>query len=310
MILCCGEALIDFVPLESGTGYRPFPGGSIFNIAVGLGRLQTPVGMFTKISTDFFGQMLVDYLVENNVDTSYLLRADGPTTLAFVSLPRGSNYEPQYLFYANQATDRSLEQADLPVRLPDEITVLHFGSISLLLEPGASSLETLMRRESGRRILSLDPNVRPSLIPNQDSYRKRFENWISMVDILRLSQADLEWLYPDAQPDDLIQQWLSSGPAICLLTRGADGAAGYSASGVTAFVPTPRVLVADTVGAGDTFLAAGLSFLYKNALLTNRAALSEMNETTLRACLEYSTHAAAINCSRPGANPPYLHEME
>jgi len=309
MILCCGEALIDFVPLEGGIGYRPFPGGSIFNIAVGLGRLQTPVGMFTKLSTDFFGQMLVDYLVENNVDTSFLLRADGPTTLAFVSLPHGENYEPQYLFYANQATDRSLEPADLPDALPAEVSALHFGSISLLLEPGASSLEALMRRESGKRILSLDPNVRPTLISDREAFRQRFESWVSLVDILRLSLADLEWLYPDAQPEDLIQQWLSSGPAICLLTRGADGAAGYTASGVRAFVPTPRVAVADTVGAGDTFLAAGLSFLHKNGLLTSRAALSGMDETTLRACLEYSARAAAINCSRPGANPPYLHEM-
>ncbi len=151
MILCCGEALIDFVPLENGNGYQPFPGGSIFNIAVGLGRLETPVSMFTKLSTDFFGQMLVDKLIENGVDLQFLRRADGPTTLAFVSLPHEGAYEPEYVFYSSQATDRSLEISDLPAKLASDICALHFGSISLLLEPGASTLERLLQRETKTR---------------------------------------------------------------------------------------------------------------------------------------------------------------
>jgi fructokinase len=310
VILCCGEALIDFVPLEVAQGYRPCPGGSIFNIAVGLGRLGTPVGFYSSLSTDFFGDLLVNYLVENGVSTDFILRASGPTTLAFVSLPDGRHTEPRYVFYANGAVDRSLQQADLPSDLPEKVQALHFGSISLVLEPGASTLEALMRRESGRRILSLDPNIRPSLIPDREAYRRRFESWLRLVDIVRLSLADLEWLYPGAEPDPLIQGWLDWGPSLCLLTLGGDGASGVTVSGARASVPTPKITVADTVGAGDTFLAATLSWLHENRRLADRQALRALSQAELGACLAYAARAAAINCSRPGANPPYKHEMQ
>ena len=309
MILCCGEALIDFVPLEGVRGYQPCPGGSIFNIAVGLGRLQTPVGFFSCISTDFFGDMLASYLVENGVSTDFTLRAPGPTTLAFVSLPDGRHTEPRYVFYANQAVDRSLTLADLPAQLPEPIQALHFGSISLVLEPGASTLEALMLRESGKRILSLDPNIRPSLIADREVYRQRFEGWLRRVDIVRLSVADLEWLYPGADAHQVMQSWLDWGPSVCLLTLGAEGASGITAKGAAATVASPKIKVADTVGAGDTFLAATLSWLHEKGKLANRQALGALSPADLSACLEYAARAAAINCSRPGANPPYKHEM-
>lgn len=318
MILCCGESLIDFVPLEGGQGYRPFPGGSIYNIAVALGRLQAPVGFLGRISTDFFGDLLADYLVKNGVKLDFTQRADGPTTLAFVSLP-GQSEEPRYVFYAAEAVDRSLQVADLPAQLPADIQALHFGSISLVLEPGASTLETLMRRESRqtgvgeavrRPTLSLDPNVRPSLIADRDAFRGRFESWVRLVDIVRLSDADLEWLYPGADSDQMMRTWLGWGPVMCLLTRGARGASGYTAAGVTAWADAPVVDVADTVGAGDTFFAAALAWLHRQNLLGNRPALRDLSQAQLGACLAYAVRAAAINCSRPGANPPYLHEME
>jgi fructokinase len=309
VILCCGEALIDFVPLEGVRGYQPCPGGSIFNIAVGLGRLQTPVGFFSCISTDFFGDMLASYLAENGVRADFTLRASGPTTLAFVSLPDGRHTEPRYVFYANQAVDRSLQLADLPDQLPDQVQALHFGSISLVLEPGASTLEALMLRESGRRILSLDPNIRPSLIQDREAYRRRFEGWVRLVDIVRLSVADLEWLYPDSEARQIVQGWLEWGPSLCLLTLGSEGAYGITAGGVNATVASPKITVADTVGAGDTFLAATLSWLYEKGKLAGRGNLGGISPSELTACLEYAARAAAINCSRPGANPPYKHEM-
>jgi fructokinase len=301
--------LIDFVPLEGVRGYQPCPGGSIFNIAVGLGRLQTPVGFLSCISTDFFGDMLASYLVENGVSTDFTLRAPGPTTLAFVSLPDGRHTEPRYVFYASEAVDRSLKVADLPEQLPDQVRALHFGSISLVLEPGASTLETLMQRESGRRILSLDPNIRPSLIPDREAYRRRFEAWLRQVDIVRLSEADLAWLYPGAEALQVVRGWLEWGPSLCLLTLGPEGAYGVTAQGATATVASPRITVADTVGAGDTFLAATLSWLYEMDKLASRQSLAALRSSELAACLEYSARAAAINCSRPGANPPYKHEM-
>ena len=313
MILCCGEALIDFVPLEGVRGYQPCPGGSIYNIAVALARLQAPVGFYGRISTDFFGDQLATYLVENGVSLEYLLRADGPTTLAFVSLP-AAGQEPRYVFYANEAVDRTLKPADLPAELSPQVQALHFGSISLVLEPGASALEALMQRESrrqrGRPTLSLDPNIRPGLIPDRPAYLRRFESWVRLVDIVRLSAADIEWMYPSADPQQILQEWLTWGPAVCLLTRGGDGASGYTAAGATVHVPSPVVQVADTVGAGDTFLAAALAWLHEQGRLAHQDALRQLSPVELEACLTYAARAAAINCSRPGANPPYKHEME
>ena len=310
MILCCGEALIDFVPLADVRAYRPCPGGSVYNISVALGRLGTPAGFFCKVSNDYFGDLLVDYLCQNSVNTTYCLRAPGTTTLAFVSLPDEEQNEPQFMFYANDTVDRSLYLTDLPPRLPDEIKALHFGSIALVMEPGATSLETLMLRESRKRIISLDPNVRPGLITNKASYRKRFENWVAQVDILRLSMADLNWLYPDEEPESLIQGWFSQGISLCILTKGPQGATGYTASGTIASAAAPQVEVVDTVGAGDTFLAAALTFLFQNGLLYQREILRNLSQDQLVDCLAYANRAAAINCSRRGADPPHAHEME
>lgn len=308
MILCCGEALIDFVPLPDAAGYAPCPGGSVYNIAVGLGRLETPVGFFCQLSTDFFGDQLLDYLHNNGVDTVLCPRSENPTTLAFISLP-GAGEEPRFMFYANESADRLLAIADLP-ELPETINALHFGSISLVLEPGATALETLMQRESRRRILSLDPNVRPGLIDDRDAYRQRFETWVDLVDIVKLSRADFDYIYPGQEMEAVIAGWFDRGVSLCCVTLGGDGARGYTAGGTTAAVPTPQVEVIDTVGAGDTFLAATLSYLDQQAMLSDREQLRTMAPAELAACLAYASRAAAINCSRQGANPPYRQEME
>ncbi|MCK5783077.1 MAG: carbohydrate kinase, partial [Desulfobacterales bacterium] len=240
MILCCGEALIDFVPLSGGDAYHPCPGGSIYNIALGLGRLETPVSFFSKLSKDFFGDMLAKSLDKNGVDISYCPRTDAPTTLAFVSLPNEEkDDEPQYAFYANQSAGRSLAESELPAKLSENIKALHFGSISLVMEPGASSLEKLMKRESGNRIISLDPNIRPSLIPDKKAYFERFEQWIKLADIIKLSQADMNWLYPDENIEEIIKCWFDMGISLCILTLGSTGAQGYTLNKETVFVPTP-----------------------------------------------------------------------
>ncbi len=309
MILCCGEALIDFVPLPEVHAYQPCPGGSVYNVAIGLGRLETPVGFFCKVSTDFFGDILIDYLAENNVDTSYCFRTPDPTTMAFVSLPSKDYTEPQFSFYANGSADRNLTVDELPPELPEIVKVLHFGSISLVLEPGATSLETLMARESGNRIISLDPNVRPNLIPDHDAYRQRFDKWVTSVDILKLSRADIGWIYPDVGFEECLQQWFDMGVSLVIQTRGEDGAEGFTPSGKSAYVRTPKVVVADTVGAGDTFLATMLAFLYQQGLMDVER-LQNLTVEELTACLSYASQAAAINCSRVGANPPYKHELK
>jgi fructokinase len=212
------------------------------------------------------------------------------------------------MFYANGSADRLLTAEELP-DLPESINALHFGSISLVLEPGATALETFMRRESGKRIISLDPNVRPGLIEDRAAYRRRFEGWVRLVDILKLSRADFDFLYPGHDLEAIIAAWLAMGVSLCIITLGSEGAAGYTASGTTAFAPAPQVKVADTVGAGDTFLAATLSYLDQKGALDQRERIRSLTSTELAASLSYAGRAAAINCSRQGANPPYRYEM-
>lgn len=307
MILCCGEALIDFVPLPDGQGYQPCPGGSAFNIAVGLGRLEAPAGFFCKLSTDFFGDMLVDFLKDSGVDTSRCIRVENPTTLAFVSLPSDGG-ETQFSFYAIDSADRMLTAAELP-QLPEAITALHFGSISLVMEPGASALEALMARERRQRIISLDPNVRPGLIPDPDAYRRRFEGWMEQVDIIRLSQVDFDFLYPREAQRQQISRWFRQGIALCIVTSGDAGATAYTAAGEQIKAAPPAVEVIDTVGAGDTFLAALLAHFDRAGWLADREHILNLTKEQLLAGLHYANLAAAINCSRKGANPPTRAEM-
>ena len=309
MILCCGEALIDFIPRPGLMAYQPCPGGSVYNVAVGLGRLEIPTGFYCKISTDFFGDMLVDYLENNGVDTSTCQRTERPTTLAFVSLAAEEDAEPRFSFYANDSADRSLTIAELPSQLPESVKCLHFGSISLVMEPGATALEALMTRESACRVISLDPNIRPNLIPDRDRYRRRFDRWVASVDILKLSRADFRWIYPESAFQECLPRWLDAGVSLVILTKGADGAEGYSAYGNTAIVETPPIEIADTVGAGDTFLAAAIAYLYR-ADWMEIAILRALTPDQLAACLSYASQAAAVNCSRVGADPPFRHEME
>jgi fructokinase len=310
MIICCGEALIDFIPTPDGQAYQPCPGGSILNIAVGLGRMAVPVGFLSRLSTDLFGDILTDQLVQNSVDLKFCPRVDGQTTLAFVSLREEEGEEPQYAFYAEGAVDREMTSADLPGILPDDVLALHFGSISLVLEPGASALEALMTRESRKRVITLDPNVRPIVVADWDAYRERFLKWVSLVDVLRLSTVDLDWLFPGKPLDELLPQWFERGLRLVILTQGSKGASAYVPDGTHVFVSAPKIEVEDTVGAGDTFFSAVLTFLYEQGFLQDRQKISAMEASDLEACLTFAAKAAAINCTRKGANPPYRHEMD
>jgi fructokinase len=308
MILCCGEALIDFVPLPGQRAYQPCPGGSIFNIAVGLGRLEVPVGFYCKMSSDFFGDMLLDYLGVNGVDTGLCPKTPAPTMLAIVSLDSGENEEPRYSFYAIGSAASNLMVSELPEKLPEGIDALHFGSLSLVLEPGASALESLMVRERNEKVNSLDPNIRPNMIPDRRVYRQRFESWLPSVNILKLSQVDRSWIYPDLDFDESLQDWFSLGVDLVIQTRGEKGAEAYTIKGEKASVKTPKVEVADTVGAGDAFLAAVLTFLFEKDLL-KKDRLPRLNENQLTECLRFASKAAAINCSRVGADPAYRREV-
>jgi len=300
VILVAGEALVDLTPARcaDGTGYLPHPGGSPYNVAIGLGRLDVPVGFLGRLSTDTFGRLLREHLQASQVSLTYVLDAEEATTLAFVHL--SDDEEPEYAFYTEGTAGRVL----LPEHLPavPEGAAMHFGSFSLALEPGASTLEGLMRRESRRRLLSLDPNVRPGLVADRDAYLRRLEGLVRLADLVKVSGADLAWLYPGQAPEAVASRWLGSGPALVLVTLGKDGAAAFGVA-ARASAATPPVTVVDTVGAGDAFTSAALAWLHRHDALDRRG-LETLGAAPLEALLAFANGIAADTCTRPGADPP------
>ncbi|OUS36469.1 carbohydrate kinase [Rhodobacterales bacterium 56_14_T64] len=308
MLLCCGEALIDMIPTPTTNGdmgFVPHSGGAIFNTAVALGRLGVPAGMLTGMSSDLFGQQLTEALQASRVDTSLLIACDRPTTLAFVKLVNG---HASYSFFDENSAGRMLAPADLPV-LPNSVTALYFGGISLACEPGAETYATLAEREASNRVIMLDPNIRPSFITNPTAYRDRLDRMISRADIVKVSDEDLDWIFPgQASLEDKVEQLRVAGPSIVILTRGADGASGYFGNGARIDVPVRKVDVVDTVGAGDTFNAGVLAKLSELGLLS-KSALAEISGQPLGEALEHGAKVAAITVSRAGANSPWRDEI-
>ncbi len=307
MILSCGEALIDMLPRETVAGepaFAPYAGGAVFNTAIALGRLGAPSGFFTGLSTDLFGQILNRTLAASGVDTTLCARSARPTTLAFVTLVNG---QATYAFYDENTAGRLLSKADLPA-LPASIDTLFFGGISLVNDPAATAYETLQARAAAAGCVTMiDPNIRPGFIQDAAAFRARIERMISVADIVKLSDEDLRWLCGDGRLDDLARAILSRGPKVVFVTEGARGARALTAT-QDRFVAATPVTVADTVGAGDTFNAGILAALHVRGCLT-KTAVAAVSDSTLDAALSLGTRAAAVTVSRPGANPPWSHEL-
>ena len=267
MLLCCGEALIDMIPaptVSGQDGYVPHTGGSVFNTAIALGRLGVQTGMLTGLSTDLFGQQLLASLHANHVDTSLLVTSGRLSTLAFVQLTDGN---ASYTFFDENSAGRMLELSDMPA-LPDDVSTLYFGGISLTCEPGAEAYAALLKREAPARVVMLDPNIRPSFIRDIRRYRDRLDGMIALSDIVKVSDEDLNWIYPGPQSLfeklDFVRQ---AGPSVVILTRSGSDAAAFLKDGTEVSVPVERVEVVDTIGAGDTFNAGVLAKLAELGLL-------------------------------------------
>jgi len=307
VILVAGEALIDFFPTSCGKEkafvYRP--GGSPYNVAIGLGRLKVPVAFLGCLSGDLFGQLLLSNLKENGVSLDYVIKVGKPTALSFVQL--GESGEPEFYFYGQDTADTSLTYNHIPDHLDQGICALHLGSLAMVREPSGSVLTELMEREHSQRVISLDPNVRPDQIPDRDAYLKKLNRWVQSVDIFKLSYSDLTYLAPDVPPGEMAHRWLSMGVQLVVMTQGPKGAVAYTQSQSVA-VESPQVRVVDSVGAGDAFTAAFLAALYFLKTLEKQA-LAEINPATLRRALKFAVRAAALACTRKGADPPRLSEL-
>lgn len=301
MILCCGEALIDMLPRETATGedaFAPYAGGSVFNTAIALGRLDVPVQFFSGLSSDLFGDMLRAQLAASQVNSSPAAISDRPTTLAFVTLTDG---HASYAFYDENTAGRMLFANDLPTTDAD---ALFFGGISLVVEPCGAAYEAFMLREASDRLTMIDPNIRPSFITDEPAYRTRLTRMMGAADIIKTSDEDLEWMTGSTDADALLEQ---TGAEVVLLTRGSAGVRIVTANG-TFNVPAAKAEVVDTVGAGDTFSAGFMAQLHKSGHLTKEG-LRDATEADLRAAAAFGAKVAAITVSRAGANPPWVSEL-
>ncbi|WP_085316485.1 carbohydrate kinase family protein [Derxia lacustris] len=300
MFLVCGEALFDvFVQSADGRAFQldAHPGGSPFNVAIGLARLGQPVGLLTGIANDLFGKRLAQVLTDEGVSTASLVRYDAPTTLGFIGLDAAG--VPDYAFYGNGAADRLLAIDDLPP-LDPATRAIHLGSYATVVQPVADAYAALARRERDARVISYDPNVRLNVEPSKEAWRAKVEELTELAHLVKISDEDIGLLYGDAEPAELAAQWLARGVKLVIVTRGADGASAWTAAG-RADVPGVKVTVVDTVGAGDTFQAATLAWLAEHDALSPPA-MGALDAAALATLLAHAARAAAITCSRRGAD--------
>lgn len=307
MFVVCGEALMDVFSTgttPTGVALDARVGGSPFNVAVGLARLAQPVAFLGGVSRGFLGERLMSALASEQVDTRAVWRSDAPTTLGLVGLNAAG--VPSYAFYGEGAADRLVPPQALAA-LPADVTAIHIGSYNAVVEPVASTLRALVSRYQGHCLVAYDPNIRLNVEPDLGRWRDQLQWMLPRTQLLKISDEDLASLYPGADPQALASSWLAQGVALVVLTRGAQGALAWTASHQVQ-VPTVPVQVVDTVGAGDTFQAALLTWLTEHGALSAQA-ISRLDAQALTQALDFAARAAAITCSRRGADMPRRPEL-
>jgi fructokinase len=314
VIAVLGEAVVDLVD-QGGGLYRAHPGGSPLNVAVGLGRLGRATELHARVSADAFGQLFRRHLAASGVGVHALVDAAEPSTLAVASLdPAGV---ASYDFWVQGTADWQWTAAELAVPLGDHVVALHTGSMTLEVEPGASLVLDLLRRHRGRVTISYDPNVRLARRDPTGSARDRARSAAALADLVKVSVDDLAWLRPGEDPPDVADAWVAaarsagSGPALVVVTQGAAGAFAVTARGVRQRRPARPVVVADTVGAGDAFMAGLLDGLAATGVLGPGRwdALAGLGTADLADLLEHAMLVAALTCARAGADPPTRAEV-
>lgn len=295
MILVCGEALIDV--LENGDGsQRQAAGGGPFNTARALARLGVPTAFLGHLSTDTYGRELAGLLRSDGINLDLTTTGPEPTTIAIANLDGDGLAEYEFLVEGTSAPNVTM--ALVPEKLSDDINALHVGTLGLALEPMASTVAALIRREAGRRLIMLDPNIRP-IAAADPIYRERQKSVIPLSTIVKASVGDLAWLYPDLDYKSAAQSMLEIGVRLVVVTLGIDGA--FAATDdLTVAVTAPAVDVVDTVGAGDTFGAAFLARLHDYGLVMPDP---KFNLEQVESALRFACLAASITCSRARRGP-------
>lgn len=302
MFLICGEALFDLFLRPSVAGelcLDAVPGGSPFNVALGLARLGQKAEFFSGLCSDLMGKHLAVFMEKESIGSAYAVRSPHPTALSIVALtPDGV---PDYAFYPEFPAYRAVAEADLPGLGPD-IGVIHMGSIATVLQPVGSALAALAERECGRRLVTYDPNIRPTIVPDLDVWRSTFERLTGLAHLTKVSAEDLELLYPGRTHEDLARAALERGTRLLVITRGREGASGWTRATKSESRAFP-VEVVDTVGAGDSYQSALLAGLAEMGR-ANPGALDALSGETLTRLLNFAGQAAAFTCGKRGADLP------
>ncbi|MDG4783568.1 carbohydrate kinase [Micromonospora sp. WMMD961] len=310
MIVVAGEALIDLVVTVDGE--RAVPGGSPANVAVTLARLDQPVRLLARLGTDDFGRQVAEHLRTNQVNLEWAVRAVEPTSVAVATL--NATGQASYEFRLAGAADWQWTPQELPELAGSAATALHTGSLALALAPGAQVLEDLLARERHRDglTLSIDLNLRPSIVTDRQAEQDRVRRQVPLAHLVKASDEDLAWLYPDRSVADVMAEWRAAGVSCAVVTRGGEGAWLLAPNGTLHEAAAVRTTVVDTVGAGDSFTGGLLAALADLDALGDRPAdrLAAVTEPQWDAVLRQAATVAALTCGRRGADPPRRDEVE
>lgn len=301
VVVVTGEALVDLVLAPDG-GLSGHPGGGPYNVARTLGRLDQPVVYLGRISTDGLGSRLRRELEADGVGTDAIVATDALTTLALAEVDDAGMARYHFYDAATSAPGLTLEAAT--AALPRHVGTFYLGTLGLVFEPMATTLEALVARMQPDTLVALDPNCRPTTIDDPAAYRGRLARLLERANLIKASAEDLAWLDPGADPVAAARALLVGGAAVALVTLGGEGALVVTATEAIR-VAAPSVEVVDTIGAGDAFMGSFLAGWQRRGLgREDLARLDEVAEATAFAC-----RVAAITCSRPGADPPRLAEL-
>ena len=301
-IVVTGEALVDLVLARDGT-LAAHPGGGPYNVARTLGRLEQPVAYLGQVAADAFGARLRGELEADGVALDALVPTEAPTTLALAELDEAGG--ARYAFYVAGTSAPGLTLEAATAALPERVATLYLGTLGLVLEPMASTLEALLARVDPAVLVALDPNCRPSAIDDETAYRARLRRLLTRADVVKASAEDLAWLAPGQAPAEAARGLLAQPGAVALVTLGGDGAVVVTAERAVD-VPAPAVDVADTIGAGDAFMGGLLAGLRERGI--GRAELGPLDDVVDAA--RFACRVAALTCARPGAQPPWRAELE
>ncbi|WP_407192688.1 carbohydrate kinase family protein [Bradyrhizobium sp. STM 3566] len=307
MLIACGDALIDFVPTRNAEGREavmPAVGGSCLNVAIGMARLGAPTGFVGGVSTDLFGRMIADHATASSVDLGLATRSDHQTTLAFVRIVAG---ESHYAFYDAETATRNwtYRRGTIPL---DTVEALHVGSTTLVNDRGAAETTALIADARAFSTISFDPNCRPNLVKDKPAYLARMAEFAGHADLIKMSDVDFAYLFGDEPYQQRASALLAQGTSLVVVTRGNHGAVAWHAGAGQIEVVAPKVEVADTIGAGDSFQAALLFALHKQRRIAQQA-LKDVGADELRRALSFAANCAGLTCTRPGADPPWSHEV-